>query len=37
MHEYTTLKPSKVISRRGRRKRVETNQDTFYTYIEMSQ
>jgi hypothetical protein len=42
MYEYGTLKPDKVILRRGRRKMEnkggdEPNLGTLYTYIEMSQ
>jgi hypothetical protein len=40
MYEYGTLKPAKVILRRGKRENNggdEPNWGTFYAYMEMSQ
>jgi hypothetical protein len=42
MYEYGTLKPVKIILRKGRRKRKnnrgnESHQGTLYAYMEMSQ
>jgi hypothetical protein len=42
MYQYGTLKPVKVTFRRGKRKRENNggnkpNQDTLYTYMELSQ